>query len=111
MAHPPEHPANGPDPAETSADTPIETPPPAFGDAEHDAMIRRHKRAVLAAAAATIVIFMAYPVLTSFTGVFNGVANGIGAGYAAGLVVVVLPLLGGVAYTRWTSRVEERGRR
>ncbi|GAA4234831.1 hypothetical protein GCM10022254_40650 [Actinomadura meridiana] len=104
MAHPPEHPTTGPEPE------PAETPPPA-SHAEHDAMIRRHKRTVLTAAAVTIVVFMAYPVLTTFTGVFNGVSNGIGAGYAAGLVVVVLPLLGGVAYIRWTSRIEERGRR
>ncbi|WUH98094.1 DUF485 domain-containing protein [Spirillospora sp. NBC_00431] len=87
---------------------PTPEPPPSGTDlTRHDAMIQRHKRVVLGAAAITIVLFMAFPILASFTGVLNGVANGVGAGYAIGLAVVVLPLFGAVAYRRWTSRAEE----
>ncbi|WP_165969361.1 DUF485 domain-containing protein [Actinomadura sp. KC06] len=87
-------------------------PPPGGPDhTEHDAMIQRHKRVVLGAAAITIVVFMAFPILASFTGALDGVADGIGAGYAAGLAVILLPLAGAVAYRRWTSRIEDGGRR
>ncbi|MFI0481848.1 DUF485 domain-containing protein [Actinomadura sp. 9N215] len=87
-------------------------PPPSGPDlARHDAMIQRHKRVVLGAAATTFVIFMAFPILTSFTGALDGVADGIGAGYAAGLAVILLPLLAAVAYRRWTSRIEDGGPR
>ncbi|TMQ90079.1 hypothetical protein ETD83_37035 [Actinomadura soli] len=74
-------------------------------------MVQRHKRVVLGAAAITFTVFMAFPILASFTGVLGGVADGAGAGYAAGLAVILLPLLGAVAYRRWTSRIEDGGPR
>ena len=80
-------------------------------DQAHDAMIRRRKRVVLGAAAVTVLVFMTYPVLTSFTGVLNGVADGVGAAYAVGLAVVVLPAVAAVGYRRWTSRLDGRSRR
>ncbi|MGH3243006.1 MAG: hypothetical protein ACRDNL_21695 [Spirillospora sp.] len=87
---------------------PTPEPPPNGPDlTRHDAMIQRHKRVVLGAAALTFVGFMAFPILASFTGVFDGVGNGVGAGYAAGLAVILLPLFGAVAYRRWTSRIED----
>ncbi|MFI0410772.1 DUF485 domain-containing protein [Actinomadura sp. 3N508] len=85
------------------------TPEPPPG--EHDLMIQRRKRVVLGSAAVTVVVFMAFPILTSFTGVLNGVAGGVGAAYAAGLAVILLPLAGAAAYRRWTSRIEDGERR
>ncbi|MFI0372769.1 DUF485 domain-containing protein [Actinomadura sp. 1N219] len=90
---------------------PPEPPPTGPDTAEHDAVIQRHKRVVLGAAAVTIVVFMAFPILASFTGVLGSVAGGVGAGYAAGLAVILLPLAGAVAYRRWTSRIEDGERR
>ncbi|QXJ20289.1 DUF485 domain-containing protein [Actinomadura graeca] len=72
--------------------------------AEHDAAIARHKRLVLTAAAATFLLFMAFPVTTSFTGALDGVVHGIGIGYAAGLAVIVAPVLAAIAYRRWAAR-------
>ncbi|WP_131737140.1 hypothetical protein [Actinomadura roseirufa] len=77
----------------------------------HDAAIARHKRLVLSTAATTFLLFMAFPVLTSFTGVLDGVFHGVGAGYAAGLCVVVGPVLGATAYRRRARRFERETRR
>ncbi|MFC6886623.1 MULTISPECIES: hypothetical protein [Actinomadura] len=71
-----------------------------------DAEIARHKRVVLASAGATVAAFMAFPLLTLFTGALDGVAGGVGAGYAAGLVVIIGPVAGATAYRRWASRAE-----
>ncbi|WP_067468131.1 DUF485 domain-containing protein [Actinomadura macra] len=79
--------------------------------AEHDAAIARHKRLVLTAAAATFLLFMAFPVTTSFTGALDGVVNGIGLGYAVGLAVIVAPVIAATAYRRWAARFDQGVRR
>ncbi|WP_170221046.1 DUF485 domain-containing protein [Amycolatopsis cihanbeyliensis] len=73
------------------------------------AAIRRRKRVALTAAAITLVGFMAFPVITSFTTLLDGVVNGIGVGYLVGFAVMVLPVLGAVAFCLWANRVERGG--
>ncbi|WP_216216580.1 DUF485 domain-containing protein [Amycolatopsis aidingensis] len=74
-----------------------------------DAAVRRRKRVALTAAAVTLVGFLTFPVLTSFTSLLDGVVHGVGIGYLVGFAVMVLPVLGAVAFCGWANRAERGG--
>ncbi|WP_242904818.1 hypothetical protein [Actinomadura terrae] len=95
----------------TGSREPGPTGPEHAGDPLDDARITQHKRLVLTLAGVTFLVFMSFPVLTSFTPALDGVVNGIGVAYIVGLALVVAPVLGAMAYRRNALRNErEEGR-
>ena len=68
------------------------------------------KRIALAGGLSALAVFLAVPVLTTFTPIFDGWVGPIGAGYVAGAFAIVFPLGAAFAYGRWADRFERRDR-
>ena len=66
------------------------------------------KRIALAGGLSALAVFLAVPVLTTFTPLFDGWVGPIGAGYVAGAFAIVFPLGAAFAYGRWADRFERR---
>jgi uncharacterized membrane protein (DUF485 family) len=74
--------------------------------------VRTRKRVAMLGGGAMFGLFIAFPLLASFTALLDGSIGGVGVAYIVGFLEIVLAMAAAIAYCAWADRVESpRGSR